>query len=215
VTHISRIAVSSAPKHDNIYELPPGLPVPVDDGACAHLPGMQMPSVKLHTTSESAIDVAQVSKPKAVFFFFPAAGRPGVPSPPGWNDIPGARGCTPQICSFRDSTSGFQELGFRIFGISAQRLDDLKEIAQRNKIQYDLLSDFALTLTKELQLPTFGIEPSAPIFPRTCIKRLTLVAEAGRIRKVFYPVFPSDKNAGEVLTYLRTGAAGRPPYVIK
>ena len=159
------------------------------------------------------LDVAQVSKSKAVFFFFPAAGRPGVPSPVGWDDIPGARGCTPQICSFRDSTAGFGALGYQIFGISAQRPVDLMEIAQRNKIQYELLSDSELKLAKELRLPTFGIVPPDPLFPKTCIKRLTIVAEAGRIRKVFYPVFPSDKNAAQVLSYL-TGAGDKPPYVI-
>ncbi len=195
--------------HHNIYELPAGLPVPVDDGACAHLAEMQMPSVKLRSTSGKTVDVALVSEQKSVFFFFPAAGRPGVPAPAGWNDIPGARGCTPQICTFRESTSEFRVLGFRLFGISAQNHEDLMEIAQRNKIQYELLSDSELRLADELHLPTFRIEPSAPLFPKTCIKRLTLVAESGMIRKVFYPVFPSDKNAGEVLSYLKTGGSSR------
>ena len=204
--------MSDTPEHYNIYELPAGLPVPVDDGACAHLPGMEMPSVKLRSTTQKIVDVALVSKQKAVLFFFPAAGRPGVPAPAGWNDIPGARGCTPQICSFRDSTSGFRELGFRLFGISAQRPRDLTEIAQRNGIQYELLSDSELRLAKELRLPTFEIEPPAPLFPKKCIKRLTLVAESSRIRKVFYPVFPSDKNAGEVLSYLRSGASAHPDF---
>ncbi len=171
-----------------------------------------MPSAKLHSTSGKIVDVASASKQKAVFFF-PAAGRPGVPLPVGWNEIPGARGCTPQICSFRDSTAGFRVPGFQIFGVSAQRPVDLMEIAHRNKIQYELLSDSELKLAKELRLPTFGIEPPDQLFPKTCIKRLTLVVEAGRIRKVFYPVFPPDKNVAEVLSYL-TGIGGNPPYVI-
>jgi len=175
---------------------------------------MPMPSAKLHSTSGKIVDAASASKQKAVFFFFPAAGRPGVPSPVGWNEIPGARGCTPQICSFRDSTAGFRALGFQIFRVSAQRPVDLMEIAHRNKIQFELLSDSELKLAKELRLPTFGIEPPDPLFPKTCIKRLTLVVEAGRIRKVFYPVFPPDKNVAEVLSYL-TGIGGKAPYVIR
>ena len=193
--------MSKAPEYHNIYELPAGLPVPFDDGACSHLVGMRMPRVALRSTTGKRVDLAVVSS-KRVLFFFPAAGRPGIPSPAGWNDIPGARGCTPQICSFRDSTAEIQRLGFQIFGVSAQKYEDLLEIAQRNQVLYELLSDSELRLTRKLNLPTFEITPSAPLFPKTCIKRVTLIVESGRIRKVFYPVFPPDGNVVEVLTYL-------------
>jgi len=192
-------------QHHNIYELPAGLPVPVDDGACNHLPGLAMPSVSLRSNKGRYVNVSKVSSGKAIFFFFPGAGRPGVPSPRGWNEIPGARGCTPQICSFRDANDGIREMGFQLFGASAQRYEDLVEIGERNRVPYELISDAELKLARELNLPTFEVESSAQLFPRVCIKRLTLVVESGTITKVFYPVFPPDRNADEILAYLRAG----------
>ena len=196
--------MSKNPEHHYLYELSAGLPVPADDGACDHLTGVKMPSLSLQSTKGGYVDVAEVSSNKAVFFFFPAAGRPGVPDPPGWNEIPGARGCTPQICSFRDLTGEFRELRFEVFGVSAQRHEDLVEITHRNRVPYELLSDSELRLGGELRLPTFESRSTIPLIPKVCVKRVSLVVESGRIRKVFYPVFPSDRNAELILAYLRT-----------
>lgn len=189
---------------DPYAPLPAGLPVPVDDGACRHLAGMMLPAVTLRSSHNALVDISQVAlRGQAVFFFFPAAGRPGVPDPTGWNLIPGARGCTPQLCDYRDATTEFEELDIKLFGVSSQRAKDLVEIAERNHLRYELLSDEKLQLTKALHLPTFKIEHPVGLVPSVCIKRLTVVVSEGRIEKVFYPVFPPDKNAGEVLAYLK------------
>ena len=188
---------------DPYAPLPAGLPVPVDDGACRHLVGKRLPAIKLQSSNNSAVDLYQVAlRDRTVLFFFPAAGGPGVPDPTGWSLIPGARGCTPQLCDYRDSTSEFQKLGIRLFGVSSQRYEDQVEIAQRNRLLYELLSDEKLRLTKALHLPTFKVQHPVGLVPPVCIRRLSLVASKGRIERVFYPVFPPDKNAGEVLAYL-------------
>jgi peroxiredoxin len=179
------------------YALPKGLPVPVDDGACRHLPGMKMPSFSLRSTGANDVDLADVSRRKAVCFFYPETGKPGALIPESWNEIPGARGCTPQSCAFRDHYREFEKLGFEVFGVSAQNLDEQIEFAKRNKLPYELLNDSDFRLTKSLQLPTFKFGS------KTFLKRLALVVGGGRIVKVFYPIFPPDKNAELVLEYLR------------
>ena len=184
--------------------LPAGLPVPIDDGACRHLVGTRLPAVTLQSSNNHHVDLSAIGhRERVVFFFFPAAGRPGVADPNGWGLIPGARGCTPQLCDYRDATSEFQELRIRLFGVSSQRLDDLVEIAQRNQLRYELLSDEELQLTRFLRLPTFNVQSPVGLVPPVCIKRLSLVVCKGRIEKVFYPVFPPNKNASEVLAYLK------------
>lgn len=189
---------------DPYAPLPAGLPVPVDDGACRHLVGMKLPAITLQSSNSNGVDVSRIAvRDRAVLFFFPAAGGPGVPDPTGWSLIPGARGCTPQLCDYRDATSEFQKLGVRLFGVSSQRHEDQVGIAQRNRLRYELLSDEELRLTRALRLPTFKVESPVGLVPPVCIKRLTLVVSKGRIVKVFYPVFPPDKNAGEVLAYLK------------
>ena len=190
--------------NDPYAPLPAGLPVPIDDGACRHLVGMRLPGITLHSSSNNVVDLSQITlQDQTVFFFFPAAGRIGVPDPDGWNLIPGARGCTPQLCDYRDATEEFQKLGVKPFGISSQRCDDLVEIAQRNRLRYELLSDEELRLTKALRLPTFKVQSPVGLVPPVCIRRLTLVVSKGRIEKIFYPVFPPNKNASEVLAYLK------------
>ena len=190
--------------NDPYAPLPAGLPVPVDDGACRHLVGMRYPEITLKSSNNDAVDLSRIAtRERAVFFFFPAAGRPGLPDPTGWNLIPGARGCTPQLCDYRDATTEFQKLGVKLFGVSSQRHEDLVEIAHRNRLQYDLLSDEELLLTKALRLPTFRVESPVGLVPSVCIRRLSLVVSKGRIEKVFYPVFPPNKNASEVLAYLK------------
>lgn len=187
----------------SLYEVPEGLPVPVDDGACAHLPGTDVPSVTLQSTQSGLLDVAEVARNgRIVFFFYPRSGRPDEPPIPGWDDIPGARGCTPQSCAFRDHFGEFEEFGVRVFGVSAQDAEYQREFAERTHLPYPLLSDAAFTLTDALRLPTFEAGGMR------LIKRLTLVVSYGRIEKVFYPVFPPDKNADEVLAYLRSAMNG-------
>ncbi len=178
------------------YVLTEDLPVPADDGACLHLPGMKVPSISLRSTSGRDVNLAGASRGQVVFFY-PETGKPGAQIPKSWNDIPGARGCTPQSCAFRDHYREFKELGFEVFGVSAQGLDEQKEFAKRNNLPYELLNDSDFRLTNELRLPTFKFES------KTFIKRLALVVRRGRIEKVFYPVFPPDKNAEVVLEYLR------------
>jgi peroxiredoxin len=175
--------------HD-VYTLPPNLPVPEDDGAADHLVGMEMPSLVLES-SLGPVDVRSFD----VIYIYPRSGRPGVPMLPGWDETPGARGCTPQSCAFRDL---YPDLGVPVAGLSAQTLDDQLEFAERNRMPFPVIADPERKLGHTLSLPTFEIEGF------TLYKRLTLVAEQGRIEKVFYPVFPPDANAGEVLAYLRS-----------
>ncbi len=181
------------------FELPRDLPIPVDDGACNHLQGMSMPSVNLLSTRDRTVNIEEISSRDAVFFFYPMTGKPGVPLPKSWDLIPGARGCTPESCSYRDHYREFRDLGFEVFGISSQSTGDQKEFSERSKIPYEILSDSKLELAKALRLPTFTVEE----VERPLIKRITLVTRRMKIEKVFYPVFPPDKNADQVLEYLR------------
>jgi peroxiredoxin len=185
--------------------LPPDLPVPEDDGAADHLPGMPLPSLAFPSTS-AAGDLARLGAGRLVAYVYPRTGAPGVPPPEGWDEIPGARGCTPQSCAYRDSLAEFERLGAAVIGISAQSPTEQAEFAAREHIPFPLLSDERLRLAGALRLPTFEVDDT------TLYKRLTLVAEGGRIAKVFYPVFPPDRNAAEVLAWLRArdDTASRP-----
>jgi peroxiredoxin len=177
-------------------ELPPDLPVPEDDGAADHLPGFSVPRVRLASTQDGSVDLAQLAQRRLVAYVYPMTGRPDQPLPPGWDDIPGARGCTPQSCAFRDALGEFSKLGASVIGISAQSAAEQREFAEREHIPFPLLSDSDLELAREMLLPTFEVEG------RTLYRRLTFVAEQGNIVKAFYPVFPPDRNAGEVLAWL-------------
>jgi peroxiredoxin len=157
-----------------------------------------MPPISLPSTLGALVNVAAASgNVRTVFFFYPRSGRPDEPPIPGWDDIPGARGCTPQSCAFRDHFSEFEALGVRVFGVSAQDGKYQGEFAERTKLPYPLLSDSDFVLTEALGLSTFEAGGMR------LIRRLTLVTSDGRIGKVFYPVFPPDKNAEEVLAYLQ------------
>ena len=171
------------------------LPRPVDDGGADHLLGRLLPSVTLPSTAGTTVDVAALPG-RAVLYCFPRAGRPAVPSPPGWDDIPGARGCTPQSLAFRDRYEEIRALHASVFGISTQTTAEQAEIAIRLDLPFDLLSDADLQLIKALDLPTFTVEDM------TLIKRLTLVVTEGVIEKVFYPVFPPDQSADQVIVWL-------------
>ncbi len=178
-------------------ELPPNLPIPEDDGAADHLPGVEVPLLRLPSTDGGTTDLAELARGRLVAYVYPRTGVPGEPSPVGWEDIPGARGCTPQSCAFRDALADFEQLGATVVGISTQSPAEQEEFAAREHISFPLLSDAGLALAAELRLPTFEIEGM------TLHRRLTFVAEAGRIVKAFYPVFPPDRNAAEVLDWLR------------
>jgi peroxiredoxin len=180
---------------DNIYELPKDLPVPVDDGACDHLAGMSVPSILLRSTSGRWVDLGVV-RGRTVLYCYPRTGKPDVEPPQGWNEIPGARGCTPQSCAFRDHFKELQSLGAQVFGLSAQSSADQREAAERLHLPFELLSDAKLDFAKALRLPTFRVESM------TLIKRLTMIIRDARIEKVFYPVFPPDRNAEEVARWL-------------
>jgi peroxiredoxin len=183
------------PRTDNLYELPENLPVPVDDGACDHVLGMHLPSVPLLSTAGRIVDLASLVG-RTVVYCYPRTGRPEQEPPSGWNDIPGARGCTPQSCAFRDRYRMLQRLGTQVFGLSTQDTVYQREAVARLHLPFELLSDAELALARALRLPTFEVEAL------TLIKRLTLIICDGRIEKVFYPVFPPDKNAEEVIEWL-------------
>jgi peroxiredoxin len=178
------------------YSLPEGLPVPEDDGAADHLPGARLPSLTLES-SQGPVDLAELGAELGVLYVYPRTGKPGVASLPGWDEFPGARGCTPQSCAFRDHAQELAELGARVAGLSAQTLDDQIEFAERTHMPYPVLADPELRAAEALGLPTFVIAGF------TLYRRLALVARAGRIEKVFYPVFPPDRNAADVVAYLR------------
>jgi peroxiredoxin len=176
--------------------LPENLRVPEDDGAANHLPGSEVPAVVLPSTLGGEVDLAQAARERLVVYVYPRTGVPGEPLPDGWDDIPGARGCTPQSCAFRDAREELARHGATLIGISAQTPQEEAEFAEREHIPYPLLSDHEHALADAMGLPTF--ETSG----LRLYKRLTFVAEQGRIVKVFYPVFPPDRNAADVIAWL-------------
>lgn len=184
---------------ENHFPLPTDLPVPIDDGAAAHLTDAALPDLVLSSSDGSAINLGRLSG-LWVIYVYPMTGRPGIPLPDGWDGIPGARGCTPQSCSFRDHFSELEALAAGVFGLSSQTTEYQREARDRLHLPFELLSDTALRLETVLGLPVFTVAGMR------LFKRLTLIAENGRIRKVFYPVFPPDQNAEEVLLWLRDHA---------
>lgn len=179
----------------NPYELPNDLPVPEDDGAADHLPGMRLPSVSLASTSGEFVDLAALPG-RTVVYCYPMTGRPDRSLPAGWDEIPGARGCTPQSCSFRDHHAELGSLGASVFGLSTQDTEYQREAATRLYLPFALLSDSDLAFAGALGLPTFEVDGMV------LLKRLTLVIDEGWIEKVFYPVFPPDRSAEEVVEWL-------------
>lgn len=181
----------------SLSELPPDLPAPVDDGAADHLTGRRLPAVTLTATSGKQVALAALEG-LWVLYVYPMTGRPDEPLPDGWDSIPGARGCTPQACAFRDHHAELQALNVGVYGISTQSADDQREVKMRLHLPFELLSDAGLALARNLRLPTFTIAG------RVFYKRLTLIVDKGRVVKTFYPVFPPDKNARQVIHWLRS-----------
>lgn len=186
----------------SLYQLPADLPVPVDDGATDHLAGLEIPRLVLES-SEGPIELADLATALAVLYVYPATGVPGRPSPDGWDAIPGARGCTPQSCAFRDHAEELAELGARVAGLSAQPVEQQIEFARRERMPFPVIADPMLELGRALRVPTFEFDGA------TLYKRLTLVLESARVEKVFYPVFPPDRNAADVVAWLRARRADR------
>ena len=181
----------------NYEQLPANLPVPEDDGAAAHLAGSAMPSITLVATTGETVDLSQLG-PRAIVYVYPMTGTPGVPLIDGWDQIPGARGCTPESMGFRDNFGELAGLGAQVFGLSVQSTDEQGEAAARLGLPFPLLSDTGLVLAGRLRLPTFKAADGVVRY-----RRLTLVLNPGRIEHVFYPVFPPDRHAAEVLAWLR------------
>lgn len=183
-------------RSDDIYALPAGLPVPVDDGAASHLPGVRLPSLPLPATDGSVVDLARLAG-RTVVYCYPRTGHPDQEPPAGWNDIPGARGCTPQACAFRDHHAEVAALGAQLFGMSTQPPEEQREAAARLHLPFALLSDRELRFARAIGLPTFEVASM------TLLKRLTMVVCDGSIEHVMYPVFPPDYNAHDVIEWLR------------
>ena len=179
--------------------LPDALPEPVDDGACDHLPGLPLPAVALPSSQGGRVALDALPAQRSVLFCYPMTGQPGVALPEGWDDIPGARGCTPQNCALRDLHADFAALGTGLYAVSTQAPAYQREMATRLHLTYPVLSDVDLDLTRALRLPTFRAG-AGPIL----IRRLTLVVRDGTIERVFYPVFPPDRSAEPVLDWLRS-----------
>jgi peroxiredoxin len=175
--------------------------VPVDDGAAAHLIGMEIPSVRLNSTDGAEVDVADLAAERLVLYVFPKIGRPDRADLPGWDDIPGARGCTQESCAYRDQHQEFRDLGYVVAGLSAQSADEQTEASVRLHLPFPLLADPERRFGAGLHLPTFEAAGM------TLYKRLTVVADERLIVRTFYPIFPPQDNAGEVLGWIRSNAS--------
>ncbi len=181
----------------NPLELPDNLPVPQDDGAARHLEGMRLPDLALAATDGTPVNLSKLSG-RTVVYVYPRTGRPGQALPTGWDDIPGARGCTPQSCGFRDHFAELKRLGVaQLYGLSTQDTAYQREAAERLHLPFAILSDHDLNLTKALRLPTFSVDGM------TLIKRMAWVIDGGAITKTFYPVFPPDRSAATVVDWLQ------------
>jgi peroxiredoxin len=188
---------------DDPTRLPAGLPVPKDDGAADHLPGMRLPHLELPATSGKLVAIDRLGPGRTVLYVQPLAGRPDRELPSGWNAIPGAAGCVPETCGFRDRYAELRDAGAdAVYGVSGQDSPRQRQPAEWLRLPFPLLADPALTLATALDLPTFEARG------RRFYRRLTLIVRAGVIEHVFHPVFPPDRHAARVLAWL-TDTAGR------
>lgn len=179
----------------DIYNLPDDLPVPLDDGACDHLLGLRLPDLALRATDGSTMNLSLV-KGRLALYCYPMTGKPGIALPDGWDAIPGARGCTPQSCAYRDHYAELEQLGCEVVGLSTQSPDYQHEMATRLHLPFNILSDQELAFTKALNLPTFVVDGM------TLIKRLTLMIHDGVIKAVHYHIFPSHSDATWIINFL-------------
>ncbi len=184
-------------REKDLLTVPADLPVPIDDGAADHLNGMRLPSIALTSTRGREVDLSHEPSRLLVIYCYPRTGRPDQPIPDGWDAIPGARGCTPQNCAYRDRSAAFESLGAAVYGLSTQTPEYQREMAERLQLPYEVLSDHERALTRALRLPTFDFNGE------TLIKRLSMVVRDGVIEHVAYPVFPSDADAPAILEWLR------------
>lgn len=177
--------------------LPANLPAPRDDGAAAHLLGSRVPDIALAATDGRQISLRSIQRVRVVVYAYPRTGRPGeAPLVEEWDLIPGARGCTPETCGFRDHHAELQAAGAEVYGLSTQDTDYQRELVGRLNLPFPILSDAELELTRAMGLPTFEAAG------QTLLKRLTLVVRDGRVDHVWYPVFPPDRHAAEVVAWL-------------
>jgi peroxiredoxin len=189
--------MTEAPGTHNPTILPPNIPAPKNDGAARHLPGKKLPDLALPATSGAAVNLAKLTG-RTVVYIYPRTGVPGVALPTGWDAIPGARGCTPQSCGFRDHFGELKRLGVaQLYGLSTQDTAYQTEAASRLHLPFSILSDQKLAFTRALSLPTLSVDGM------TLLKRMALVIDDGVITKAFYPVFPPDKNAEVVIAWLQ------------
>jgi len=189
--------MTEAPGTHNPNILPPNIPIPQDDGAARHLAGMKLPNLALPATQGAPVNLSKLAG-RTIVYIYPRTGVPGVDLPEGWNEIPGARGCTPQSCSFRDHFGELKRLGVaQLYGLSTQDTAYQQEAATRLHLPFPILSDQKLALTMALKLPTFTAAGM------TLLKRMALIIDDGVIAKAFYPVFPPDKNAEQVIAWLQ------------
>ena len=173
------------------------IPAPKADVSLDHLNNYQIPEIKLQSTKGEFVNVGKLSG-LSVIYIYPMTGQPNVALPKDWDEIPGARGCTPQSCSFRDNFSELTKLNIKnIFGLSSQTTDYQKELATRLHLPYAILSDEKLAFANALKLPTFKIDNM------DLIKRITLILDDNKIIKYFYPVFPPDENVNQVIAWLK------------
>jgi peroxiredoxin len=179
------------------FPLPSNLPRPIDDGAANHLSGMRLPPIFLRSTAGRMADFSNLGAARTVVYCYPMTGVPGKPLPEGWDEIPGARGCTPQSCGFRNRHQELLQLKASVFALSTQSTEYQCEMAGRLRLPFEILSDSEFKLCDALRLPTFDVDGMR------LLKRLTLVARSGRIEHVFYPVFPPDESADQVVRWLR------------
>lgn len=192
------------PEPEILHALPEGLPAPVDDGAARHLPDARVPSVPLPSTAGGVVDLSALPG-RTVVYCYVMTGRADQRLPEGWDLIPGARGCTPQACAFRDHHRELKALGVQVFGLSTQGTAYQGEAVERLHLPFALLSDADLAFATALRLPTLAVAS------RRLLKRLTLILRDGRVEHVFYPVFPPDKNADEVIGWLSAHPEGSEP----
>jgi peroxiredoxin len=177
--------------------LPDDLPEPIDDGAADHLPGTPMPVLTLPATDGTGVRLDEPRPARTVLYLYPMTGEPGTPLPDGWNEIPGARGCTPESCGFRDHHAELAQAGApTVFGLSSQSTEYQAELARRLALPFPILSDASFELARLLTLPTFETAGMR------LYRRLTMIISDARIEHVFYPVFPPDRHAAEVLNWL-------------